>query len=49
MNGSCYIDKCLPGYQLAFDNSMCMDGETVEKFMTISESGLKQFVPMNFD
>ena len=49
LSGSCYVDKCLPGYQLAVDNSMCMDDETVEKFITISKSGWEQFVSTNFD
>lgn len=46
MNGSCYVQKCAPGYQLAADNSMCLDDETIEKFTTIGEFGWEQFVPI---
>lgn len=49
MNGSCYIHRCMPGYQLAFDNSMCMDEETVEKFTTIAEVGWKWLLPSRVD
>ena len=49
MNGSCYVHKCMPGYQLSFDNSMCMDEETVDKFVTVAKFGWEQFVPMRFD
>ena len=49
MNGSCYVHKCMPGYQLSFDNSMCMDEETVDKFVTVAKFGWEQFVPMSFD
>ena len=45
MNGSCYIHKCMPGYQLAVDNSMCMDEETVNKFTTVAKFGWEMFVP----
>ena len=49
MDGSCYVRKCMPGYQLASDNSMCMDEETVNKFTTITEFGLDWFVPMKLN
>lgn len=43
MGGSCYVHKCMPGYQLAADNSMCMDEETVNKFTKITEFGWELF------
>ncbi|KAF9786666.1 hypothetical protein BJ322DRAFT_664639 [Thelephora terrestris] len=46
MNGSCYVHRCMPGYQLSTDNSMCMDEETVKKFTTIAEYGWKIFAPL---
>jgi len=49
MDGSCYVQKCTPGYQLAVDSSMCLDDETVKKFTTIGEYGWGQFVPMGFE
>lgn len=49
MSGSCYIHKCMPGYQLSIDNSECMDEDTVRKFMTIAEFGWERFVPVGLD
>ena len=49
MKGSCYIHKCMPGYQLSVDNSTCMDEETVGMFVTIAESGWERFAPMRLD
>ena len=45
MKGSCYIQKCAPGYRLAIDNSMCMDEETVGKFITIGKQGWENYIP----
>ena len=49
MRGSCYVHKCMPGYELSVDNSMCMDEETVRKFVIIGEFGLGHFVPVGLD
>lgn len=48
MGGSCFIHKCMPGYELAVDNSMCMDDETLKKFTTIAEFGWEMFTPLGF-
>lgn len=45
MDGSCYVHKCMSGYQLSADNSMCMDEETIKKFTTITEFGWEWFSP----
>lgn len=49
MKGSCYIHKCMPGYKLSVDNSMCMDEETVDKFVTVNEYGWEKLIPMRLD
>jgi len=49
MSGSCYIHKCMPGYQLSVDNSECMDDDTVEKFLTVAEFGWERFVPIGLN
>ena len=49
MSGSCYIRKCMPGYQLSIDNSECMDEDTVKKFLTIAEFGWEQLLPVRLD
>jgi len=43
MKGSCYVHKCMPGYELATDHSMCMDEDTIKKFSAIAEFGLEWF------
>jgi len=49
MSGSCYVQKCAPGYQLAADNSMCLDEESVNRFTTIGELGWELLVPMGLN
>jgi len=49
MNGACNIHKCMPGYQLSIDNTMCMDEDTIKKFMTVAEFGWERLVPIGFD
>lgn len=49
MKGSCYVHKCMPGYQLAVDNSMCMDDETINKFTAIAEFGWGWASPVRID
>jgi len=39
----------MPGYKLSVDNSMCMDEETVRKFVMIGELGLGHFAPLRLD
>lgn len=31
--GSCFVQSCMPGYQVAFDNSMCVDVNVLEKLL----------------
>ena len=49
MNGSCYVHRCMPGYQVSTDNTMCMDEEAVNKFTTIAEYGWQLFAPYKLD
>ena len=49
MVGSCHIHRCKPGYQLAVDNSMCMDKETVEKFTKAAKFGWELLMPVKLD
>jgi hypothetical protein len=46
-SGSCIVRRCMPGYTLSFDNSTCVDVESLEKTLMAADFGLEH-VPLGF-
>jgi len=39
--GSCVVHRCMPGYEVSYDNSMCVDVEAFKNFVPASSYGLE--------